>query len=609
MTLENCVNRVTTELNPTEIAKHLQAVKYGRVSIVHRECKHATYSRDRTNRERSDMLTVKEWITLSNGIRVPNVRIVKDYKRPYWVTKPQLRNHPEKIEFEDLRNLDMHRSTQINLAQDICFKLGYGNPRNPLRMIARSPYLYGLDPGPEAFIKQAYADRYPGDLVPNDVTVFDVETDVTSDYKKPLLWSRVTDAGVYLYISKEFSKNIPNYEDHVRNEYNNALDDFLKPIREKLTSKATGEPWYIEHVKNLPLHLVTLDDHFEITKACLDDIHASHTDIVTGWNAIYDTQSIIESCIAAGKDPVNVLSDPKVPSDYRMINVREGATSTVSSSGVKNNLEPQERWDTMVTTSTFRITCAMQIHWQLRKALGKESGGYGLDALTKRHLGAGKVQFSREDSIIPTGTFRWHEDMQANFKVEYGVYSIFDSILVKMKEWKDSDLSHQISSLAGSCDYAHFNRQPTVNATDMLFSVLKEQKRVICSTSDNMETELDRSTLGLSDWIVTFPSFNVKPSGIFALKGQRDVRSTIYMYNSDADVETTYPVAEIINNMSRDTTIAEPCRIRGISRMDLRFVAINLTGGPSNALQLLQTTAKVPPLSEWLEEARQELLP
>lgn len=79
------------------------------------------------------------------------------------------------------------------------------------------------------------------------------------------------------------------------------------------------------------------------------------------------------------------------------------------------------------------------------------------------------------------------------------------------------------------------------------------------------------------------------------------------MYCSDSDVETTYPVAEIITNLSKDTTVSEPIGIKGVTRSDMRIIAVNLTGGPSNALDILQRTAKVPLLSDWLDEAKKEL--
>lgn len=74
------------------------------------------------------------------------------------------------------------------------------------------------------------------------------------------------------------------------------------------------------------------------------------------------------------------------------------------------------------------------------------------------------------------------------------------------------------------------------------------------------------------------------------------------MYASDADVATTYPVAEIINNLDKENTVSEPCRIRGLDGTQMRVTFINLTGGRVNALEILQTVCKMPPLDDWLEE-------
>ena len=487
--------------NESDIAPHLKAYREGKVKVIARECKHGTYSVDRTFQENSDMLTVKEYLTLDSGVIIPNIRTIKDYKSPYWTTKKHLRTHPEKIEFEDLDNLDMHRSTRINLRADLCFKLGRGNPRNPLRMLARSPYVYGLDVAPEAFVKQTYIDKWPDSITPNHVTVVDVETDMRADFKKAILWSMVNDDEIVLYVSRQWTEDMSHYEDDVREEYHEVLDAWYLDIENKLRSKDGSYPTYLDHFKNLPLRFVTLDDHFEITREMMSDLHKSNTDIVTGWNLFYDMSSASENFTDAGYDPTDFFSDAAVPEQFRSLYLKPGPAYTISASGVKNNLGYEQRWDTMLSTSTFKMVCAMQTHWQLRKAKGKELGGYGLDAIGQRHLGAGKVNFKKSASRIQAGSAPWHFDMQANFKVRYGVYAIFDSVLVKIKEMKDSDLTHQITALAGACDYSRFNSQPTINSTDMLFTGIKEQRKVICSTSDDMIAPLDKLTLGLHDWM------------------------------------------------------------------------------------------------------------
>ena len=603
------MTEIKTIRSKVELDSIYDDIRKGIRKITSRECKHATYSIDRTFTEPSDMLTVKEYLTLDDNTRIPRMRYMKDYERPYWVTKKHLRTHPDKIEFEDLANLDMFRSTQIKLKQDICTKLQRGNPQNQLRMLARSPYLYGLDLGPEVFVKQSYIDKYPDSFVPNHVTVIDAETDVTQDWKKPLLWSRVTDDEIVLYVSNEWAKDTPGYEDYVREEYYSVLDSWLEHIRLKLRNKRDGTyPVFIDRPLSMPLRIVTFEDHFGITQGMMNDIHSEHTDIITGWNFFYDASCIAESCMAAGFDPIELMSDPSCPEAFRAMLLKEGAKYRISASGVKTNLAPQEQWNTMLSTSTFKMTCAMQTHWQLRKAKGKESGGYSLDSIGQRHLGAGKVNFKDPDSDIPPNTIHWHYDMQRNRKVRYGVYAIFDSILVKIKDWKDNDMSSQISALSGACDYSRFNSQPTVNVADMLFSGIKNQKKVICSTSDQMEDQNDAKTLSLSDWIVTFSTHNVNPTGLKVLKKLKHIRSMIYMYCSDADVETTYPTAEIITNMSKETTISEPCKIEGISDSQIRLITVNLTGGPVNAIEILQLTSGLKTLEEWLQLAKQELV-
>jgi hypothetical protein len=83
-----------------------------------------------------------------------------------------------------------------------------------------------------------------------------------------------------------------------------------------------------------------------------------------------------------------------------------------------------------------------------------------------------------------------------------------------------------------------------------------------------------------------------------------EVRSMIHMFNADADVETTYPVAEIIQNLSSETTVAEPCKVKGVLREAFRLASINVTGGRVNSQEIIQTVCKMPALDEWLEQAK-----
>ncbi len=100
---------------------------------------------------------------------------------------------------------------------------------------------------------------------------------------------------------------------------------------------------------------------------------------------------------------------------------------------------------------------------------------------------------------------------------------------------------------------------------------------------------------------ITFPTHNVHTKGQCVLKHNRHIHSTIFLYNSDADVATTYPVAEIINNLSKETTVTEPCDVEGIDGDQLRLVAVNITGGRVNSLEMMQNVCGLPKLDTWLE--------
>lgn len=585
----------------SEVDDILKTIK--KEDIVARECKHATYSTHRDG-ERSDMLTIKEYLILKDNRRLARTRYLKDYERPYWVTKPAFRDHPDKIQFEDIKHLDMFKSSQIGLRQDICYRLGHGNPQHQLKMLARSQYLYGLDPGPEVFLKQSYMNRWPDAFLSNRVTVIDAETDVFDEWQRPILWSLVSDDEIVLYVDSEWAKAHKNYGQEVLEEYHSVVGQYLDQIKKKLANKETGEyPSWIDDAKNIPARVEVGKGHFDITEKMVNRLHETQPDIVTGWNVFFDAAVIAESCIKAGRDPADVLSDPNTPYEYRGVLLKKGPEMKKMSSGREMRLDPQERWNIILSTASWRMIDAMQVYWQLRKAKGKESGGYGLDAVLGRQLGVGKLKYEVEDSSVPSGTIHWHMDMQRNYKVRYGVYNIIDSLGVWLLDKKNCDLSSQISSLSGPCDYSRFNSQPTINAIDMLFSVLKKRNKVICSTSDEMEDDNDRLCLGKNDWIVTFPSHNVVDTGLFLFSDMPEVRSTIHMFGADADVETTYPTAEIIMNLSKETTVSEPCRIRHVGQETQRRTSINLTGGRVNAIEIIESVCKMPTLDEWLKHA------
>lgn len=84
------------------------------------------------------------------------------------------------------------------------------------------------------------------------------------------------------------------------------------------------------------------------------------------------------------------------------------------------------------------------------------------------------------------------------------------------------------------------------------------------------------------------------------------IQSTIYMFGADADVETTYPTAEIILNSGKEQTEAEACYINAIGAENQRRQSINVTGGRVNAIEVMQVVNGMVSLDDWADHIAKE---
>jgi hypothetical protein len=150
--------------------------------LVGRECKFVTYLPEDPG-VRQDTHIVKEKLHYSDGTIKPNLRIVENFLRPFWITKQHKQNHKDKKESEELENLNMYKSTQSDLAKSIATRLG---PRfvgvNDMRTVLSSPYLYGTGASTESLIKAAYQKNYPDLNSPNLVCALDIENDIDKGF-------------------------------------------------------------------------------------------------------------------------------------------------------------------------------------------------------------------------------------------------------------------------------------------------------------------------------------------------------------------------------------------------------------------------------------------
>lgn len=106
---------------------------------------------------------------------------------------------------------------------------------------------------------------------------------------------------------------------------------------------------------------------------------------------------------------------------------------------------------------------------------------------------------------------------------------------------------------------------------------------------------------------VTLPTHLVENNGIPLLRELPNVRSTVRKYVSDADITSTYPNGEIIMNLSKETTMMELGRIKGVTTSAQRLVGVNLTGGPVNAIEIMEEVMRAPTSWDLLEAFMEEI--
>lgn len=72
------------------------------------------------------------------------------------------------------------------------------------------------------------------------------------------------------------------------------------------------------------------------------------------------------------------------------------------------------------------------------------------------------------------------------------------------------------------------------------------------------------------------------------------------------DVSASYPSGEVVFNISKETTKRELCYIDGVSEHTRRMQGINLSAGPTNAVEFCTEMFGLPSLQQMLESFERE---
>lgn len=536
---------------------------------LHTECRfvfHKPVCREHLD----DIHIVKELITTKDGKKIPNLRVVKNFKRPFWITKKHFQRHKQKKESEDLDKLNRYGSTQSDLYASIATRLGLVLRGPKLRKVVDSPYVYGTDVHSKTIIKKLYMDKFEGQTTPLEVCVLDIEED--TEKKEVIVISITIEGNTFTVIKNDFIKN------------KHDLDKRLKEAYKKYTPDT-------DLTKFMKLEHKLCNTEMEMVRAIFKKAHEWKPDIMEVWNIKYDVPRIVLICDESGVDPKHIFSDPYIPKEYRYFKWKEGLTKKVTESGKESPINPEEQWHFVDSPATFQWIDGMSLHRFVRAGGKAVPGGYSLDNMLNKELGEEfkKIKFKDNPKVANLKGIDWHKYMVKHYPELYVTYNQYDTTGPLQLDKKIKDICVSLPLLSNVSDFSIFNSGPKRIVDALHFFYLSNGKVLSAKPSRVVSDKI----LGLDGWIVTQPSERVKENGIDVIK-EGEILNNIRAMTSDNDQVSGYPSNTIAANISRDTTSRELISVQGVLKDEFKKQNMNLLFGKINTIEYCNTMFKFP---------------
>lgn len=577
--------------------------------VVARECRFAIHI-PKKHHSVPDLHMVKEVCHTESGKLIPNIRFIKNYTRPFYITKPSKRVHKDKKEKEYLDNLLRTDCTQSDLRDKVAKALDKSWSKDSMKFLAESPYLYGTDISSTALIKHDYRTKWPNVSTAYTVSVFDIESDVVHGHEEVLMCSLVmaTPNGGF----KVFTSVVESFIGGI-GDLQNAID-------------AAAKKYLSEHLdtSKIDREVVVCKNDLEAIKLCMDKAHQWKPDFLAIWNMDFDIPKVLSTLKKYDVDPEDVLCDPKIPKDYRVCRYKQGMKKKSTAAGKQIPINMAAQWHTLFCTSSFYVIDAMCAYKQLRFGEAEEPS-YSLGAILTKKLGKRKLKFKEADGYIDKA---WHAFMQTYYKVEYLIYNWFDCISVLLLDDSTKDLSLTLPEYSGITDFWDFRSQPKRIADALhifrlsrgevmstVFTARDEPLELSPSEGedgtepeedggDELEFELPVNerdgVLPLSGWVITLPAHMTADNGLRCIKEDSNMRTNLRAFVYDIDAVSAYPKSIECLNVSKSTTVREVIGMDGVDEHTFRMQNINLMGGRINGLEYAQTMFGLPKPGELL---------
>jgi hypothetical protein len=542
-----------------------------------RACMLATYS-EATDRSGDDIVLIKERIREQDGTERSEVRLIHNFQREFYITKKGHRaTHKTKKEFEYLENLDVYSTNQARLPRAIAKAMGI-NGYARMSELRESPYLYGTDITTTSLIKQQYVEKWPTYQPEATVATLDTETNVFSERGEIIYGVCTFKDKAVLAVNGEWLGQMVDPEARIHDLFEDYLGKYKKE-------------------RNIDLYVKVMENDLGVVKLMFRFLHSKKPDFVSIWNMAFDIDKIVECLEYYNVDPAEIFCDPIVPEKYRRFNWRKDNPQKTTATGKVTSKHHANLWHVVDAPASFYIIDAM-CFFKINRVREAARHSYSLDNILKEELNLGKLRFKEAEGLEG---LEWHQFMQKNHKLEYGVYAIFDGISLELLDEKTGDLRKAVLSGCGITDLSSLTSGPKNLAND-LHLFLKEQGKIICATSPNMTEEMDSLTMSMVGWIVTLHSELLAEGGTPIISDIDNMPSKLFTHVFDVDIASGYPTTGAIMNISKATTLREVCGINGLPEQELRRVGVNMTAIRNNAIDLGQTLYNLPSMGDMLRD-------
>jgi len=445
--------------------------------VVGKECVFVTHLPAVTGL-RDDTHLIKEKWHYADGTVKPFFRVVKNYQRPFWITKPAFQNHKQKKESESLEKVTKYTSTETDLGKSVASRLGQRYVgKTHIRDVCDSPFIYGLDVRAATMIKEQYRVKYPDAISPLSICVYDTEVDT---YTEEIVIATVAMKGkIKTYIHERLFDNKRD------------IISRLQYLYDKYIPKTPFS-------EGIDIEYIICKTEIDIVKESMATAHQWDPDVLAMWNASYDIEHVMAACDRAGVKHEDIFSDPSLPKELRYFKLTYGATSKLTESGKYRPYDPHEKWNRYTSASRFYIIDAMASYNYVRVGAKAVPGGYSLTNILEHELGVEykKLTF-KSDETANLYSIDWHRYMLANKPLEYVIYNQWDCLSMLVLDNKTKDLSTNVPTLSGSSTFDVFNSGPK-RIVDGLHFFYLDRGKVLGSKPSRVD---DDKILGLDRWI------------------------------------------------------------------------------------------------------------